>query len=152
MELSSQILIFRNGTLYRSDVEELSSIILFKQTANSIDEYLDQLSSQIDQFTANIDTYLYSKSEMKSLYASMDTVLNLTSNTTYVLSSNANSTANTLKTIDDLNKWYSNTSRGAVNIVIGGYNMAVHLVNTDPIESDKIGEYSHAPSYETIMK
>lgn len=156
MELSTIVLVNRNGVLYKAPIEALSSIVLLISAKETFSSYLDSLSISIELLTSSFESKLYTKADMKADFATKDQVDSLTANGTYVLSGDAAATASSLKSKTDLSSttgksWYEIQSMRSVRDVIEGYSKSNGIFAAEASEEHSAEEYLITPDYKNLM-
>ncbi len=143
MKLADQILISREGKTYRADLQTLSSVMLLNEDYKTLLNKLDELSASIEKLTSDFNDLAYSKSEMRSTFSTIEQISGLTANALYVLSSTAKAETDKLVSKAALSAWEKTTSEESFGRLRRGYEDAIELVVADPIESDKLKDFSN---------
>ena len=105
MKLNDYILISRNGSLYKAPFYALSSVLCFKDNGKIAEETLNSISSTIENIYLTYNDTHYTKTEMKSTFCESEKIDSMLSNSTYVLTSDANSKLSKLKTKQNIDDW-----------------------------------------------
>lgn len=143
MKLADQILISREGKTYRADLQALSSVMLLNEDHKALLNKLDEISASIEKLTSDFNDLAYSKSEMRSTFSTIEQISGLTDNALYVLSSTAKAETDKLVSKAALSAWEKTTSEESFGRLRRGYEDAIELVVADPIESDKLKDFSN---------
>lgn len=158
MELSNYILINRDNTLYKAPISSLSSLIVTNSISSDFDDYLNKLSTSVDELTVLVEDIFCKKDDMKDKYATKENISEITNNGTYVLTDDAINEVKKLKTISEIgllsNSWYQIQSHNSVSAICFAYEASKVIMKGPDKYSDKAKpeDYMVTPSYDDIMQ
>lgn len=145
MTKNDYILILRDGNLYKARFSSLSSIVSFIEDKDITIKMASDLSSTIEN-TANVfqDTH-YTKNDMNNTFCTIESIDSLLSNSTYVLSSEAQTKTNDLKTVSNVNTWFNNILDNCIAVFKKEYMAMKRMMTINKDGDKKMVDYVHPP-------
>lgn len=123
VELHDKFLILRDSELYRSELGRLSTLFATAVAIANFTDAVSKLSSLIEHCGSDnfLEKNFYMKSDLKSTFATLNDVTNLTANETYVFKTTAAQQANMLSTESQLTAWRNDLFVEHQNQIVDGY-------------------------------